>query len=97
MAYFLLICHGLHGKRRVRHFPYCCVCIRYNVYVFTEPLPSNDRGYPCRHKLMERICEGRNGDGLRFLDVQKIPSFIKIGLANKKLIWGGGCTDERIA
>jgi hypothetical protein len=39
-----LIRHGPHWKRRVQQFFYCCVCIRYSDNVFTEPLPSNDRG-----------------------------------------------------
>jgi hypothetical protein len=70
MAYFPLIRHGPHRKRRVQHFLYCCVCIRYSGNVFTEPLPSNETGYTCRHRLMERICEGRNGGRLRFRDAQ---------------------------
>jgi hypothetical protein len=36
--------HGLNGKRRVQYFFYCWVCIRFHENVFTDPLPSNDRG-----------------------------------------------------
>jgi hypothetical protein len=39
-----LIWHGPHWTQRVQQFFYCCVCIRYRGNVFTEPLPSNDRG-----------------------------------------------------
>jgi hypothetical protein len=44
IAYFLLIRHVQHSKRRVQQFCYCCVCIRCRGKVFTEPLLSNDRG-----------------------------------------------------
>jgi hypothetical protein len=39
-----LIRHGQHRKRRVQQFFYRCVCIRWHGNVFTEPLPSNDKG-----------------------------------------------------
>jgi hypothetical protein len=39
-----LIRHGQHRKHRVQQFIYCCVCIRCRGKVFTEPLPSNNRG-----------------------------------------------------
>jgi hypothetical protein len=39
-----LIQHRPHIKRRVQEFLYCCVCIRCRGKVFTESLPSNDRG-----------------------------------------------------
>jgi hypothetical protein len=44
ILYFLLIRHGLHVKGRVQQFLYCCVYIRCRGWIFTEPLPSNDRG-----------------------------------------------------
>jgi hypothetical protein len=39
-----LIWHRPHRKWRVQQFFYCCVCIRCRGNIFTEPLPSNDRG-----------------------------------------------------
>jgi hypothetical protein len=39
-----LIRHGPHWKRRVQQFFYCCVCICYRGNVYTEPLPSNEKG-----------------------------------------------------
>jgi hypothetical protein len=39
-----LIRHRPHGKWRIQQFFYCCVYIRYRGNVFTESLPSNDRG-----------------------------------------------------
>jgi hypothetical protein len=36
--------HGPHRKRRFQQFFYCCVCIRYRGNVYTEPLPSKDKG-----------------------------------------------------
>jgi hypothetical protein len=41
IAYFPLIRHKLHKKRRVQQFFYCCLCIRCRSKVFTELLPSN--------------------------------------------------------
>jgi hypothetical protein len=41
IKFFPLIGQGSHRKRRVF---YCCVCIRCRENVFTETLPSNDRG-----------------------------------------------------
>jgi hypothetical protein len=43
IAYFPRYETGPHRKRLVQQL-YCCVCIRSSVNVFTEPLPSNDRG-----------------------------------------------------
>jgi hypothetical protein len=48
IAYFYLIQHGLHRKGRIQQFFYCCVFIRCRRNVFTEPLPSNDKGYTYR-------------------------------------------------
>jgi hypothetical protein len=42
IAYFSLIPHAPHRKRRVQQLFYCCMCIRYRGNVFTEPLASND-------------------------------------------------------
>jgi hypothetical protein len=39
-----LILHGPRRKGRVQQFFYCRPCIRYCGKVFTEPLPSNDKG-----------------------------------------------------
>jgi hypothetical protein len=53
-----MIRRGPHRKRHVQHFLYRCVCIRFQVNVFTEPLPSNDRGKNVQtHRLMEGIYE----------------------------------------
>jgi hypothetical protein len=41
IAYFPLVGHRPHRKRRVQQFLYC-MCIRCRGNVFTEPLPSND-------------------------------------------------------
>jgi hypothetical protein len=43
IAYFLLIPHGPYRKRRVQQLFYCYVCTRLG-NIFTQPLPSNDRG-----------------------------------------------------
>jgi hypothetical protein len=37
--------HAPHRKYGVQQFFYSCVCIRCSGNVFTEPLPSNDRGH----------------------------------------------------
>jgi hypothetical protein len=42
IAYFRLIRHGQHRKRRVEQF-YCCVYILCRGNVFTELLPSNNK------------------------------------------------------
>jgi hypothetical protein len=39
-----LIRNGLHRKRRVQHFFYCCVCTLCRRKVFIDPLPSNGPG-----------------------------------------------------
>jgi hypothetical protein len=44
IVYFLLIWHGPHRKRSLKQFFYCCICVRCLWNVFTEPLPSNDKG-----------------------------------------------------
>jgi hypothetical protein len=60
MAYFPLIRHGPHRKRRVKQVFYYCVCIRCCGNVFSEPLPSNDRGLHIQtHRLMGGIYEVR--------------------------------------
>jgi hypothetical protein len=41
---FPLVRHEPHIKRRVQQYFYCCVCIRCRGNVFTEPLPSSDKG-----------------------------------------------------
>jgi hypothetical protein len=48
IAYFPLIGHGPHIKRRVQQF-YCCVRICCSGNVFTEPLPSNDNRDTYKH------------------------------------------------
>jgi hypothetical protein len=62
IAYFPLIRHGPHIKRRVQQFYYRCVSIRFHGNVFTEPLPSNDSGihihtHTHTHTLMGGIYE----------------------------------------
>jgi hypothetical protein len=57
--------HWPHTKLCVQQFFYCCLCILYRGNVFTQPLPSNDRGYAYRHTLMGRIYEVRRWDALR--------------------------------
>jgi hypothetical protein len=42
IAYFLLIRHGSHRKRRFQQFLYCCVCIRCRGSVYIKPLPGKD-------------------------------------------------------
>jgi hypothetical protein len=44
ITYFPLIRHEPHTKRCTKQFFYCCICIRCRGNVFSEPLPSNDRG-----------------------------------------------------
>jgi hypothetical protein len=48
-AYFPLIRHGPHRKRRLQQFFYCCVSIYCRGNIFTEPLPVMIAGYTCRH------------------------------------------------
>jgi hypothetical protein len=56
----------------VLQFSYCSVCIRGRGNVFTEPLPSNDRGiYIQTHRLMTGIYEVSRSDGLRYHDIHK--------------------------
>jgi hypothetical protein len=60
IAYFRLIRHGPHRKQRVQQFFCCCVCFRGRGKVFTEPLPSNDRGIHIQtQRLMGGIYEVR--------------------------------------
>jgi hypothetical protein len=85
MAYFNLIRHGPHGKRHVQQFFYFCVYIRSRGNVFTEALPSNDRGKNIQtHRLMGGIYEVavEMGPGATIC----IQSFIKIGSGIQKLI-----------
>jgi hypothetical protein len=44
IAHFPLIRHRLHTKRWIQQLFYCCMCICCCCNVFTELLPSNDRG-----------------------------------------------------
>jgi hypothetical protein len=44
-----LIRHGPHRNRRVQQLFYGCVRIRFGGKNFTQPLPSNDRGYAYRY------------------------------------------------
>jgi hypothetical protein len=47
-------------KRRLQQFFYFCVCIRCRGNVFTQPLPSNDRGIHIQtHRLMGGVYEVR--------------------------------------
>jgi hypothetical protein len=45
ITYFPLIRHGPHRKLRVQQYFFCCSCICCRGNVFTEPLPSKDRGH----------------------------------------------------
>jgi hypothetical protein len=71
IAYYDLIRHGPHKKRRVQQFC-CCVCIRCRGNVFTDPLPSNNTGIHIQtHWLMggTSIYEARRWNGLRCRDI----------------------------
>jgi hypothetical protein len=59
IAYFPLIRHKPHRKGRVQQFIYRWVFIRCGGNVFTEPLPSNDRGMHIDTKTYERDSWGR--------------------------------------
>jgi hypothetical protein len=52
IAYFPLILRGPHRKGRVQQLFYCYVCVCCRGNVFTEPLPSSDKGIHIRtHRL----------------------------------------------
>jgi hypothetical protein len=53
ISYFHLIRRGPQGERRVQLFFYC-LFIRYRGNVFTEPLPSNDRGIHIETETVRR-------------------------------------------
>jgi hypothetical protein len=81
IAYFPLIRHGSHRKWRVQQFLYSCVWIRCRCNVFTEPLPSNDRGFHIQaFKLVGGIYEVGRWDGLRCHDIFAILSDYRRGL-----------------
>jgi hypothetical protein len=87
IAYFPLI-HQPHRKRRVQQFFYYCVCICCRGNVFTEPLPSNDRGIHIQAywwKGFMKYAEEMGSGAMIY-----IPSFIKIGSGIQTLIGGGG-------
>jgi hypothetical protein len=48
IADFPLIRHEPRRTQRLQQFFYCRVCIRCRGEIYTEPLPSNDRGYTYR-------------------------------------------------
>jgi hypothetical protein len=88
---FPLIWNGLHRKRLIQKLFYCCMCIRCHGSVFTEPLPSNDKGLHIQHTdwwewFMKYATEMGSGA------IIYIPSFIKLGSGIQKLIGGGGDT-----
>jgi hypothetical protein len=69
IAYFTLIRHGPHRKRRIQTFFYCCMCICCRDNVFTKSLPSRDRRiYTQTHRLMGGIYDARRRDGFRYHD-----------------------------
>jgi hypothetical protein len=72
-AIYYLMQHGPHGKHRVQHFFYCCVCIRYCGNVFTELLLSKARGKTHRQ-------QGYRISLLLFIFFQNKRSWIKGGL-----------------
>jgi hypothetical protein len=41
---YSLIRHGRHRKLRVQNSSYACLCVRCRGNVFTDPLPSKDKG-----------------------------------------------------
>jgi hypothetical protein len=93
IVYIPLIKHEPHGKRCVQQLFSFCMCIRCRGNVFTEPLPSNDRGYTCRHTdwwevFMKYAVEIDSGAMIY------IPSFINIDSVFRKLI--GGYTDSMV-
>jgi hypothetical protein len=58
ISYFPMIRRGPHIKWRVQRFFYSCLCIHCRGNVFTEPLPSNDKGINIHtHRLMGGIYE----------------------------------------
>jgi hypothetical protein len=57
IAYFPLIRYESHRKRSVQQFFYRCVCVRCCGNLFTEPLPSNDKGDT--HKDKQTLRESR--------------------------------------
>jgi hypothetical protein len=64
IAYFPLIRYGPHIKR-LQQFSYCCVSIRCSGNVFTEPLPSKERGiHILTHSPTGGIYEVRHSGGL---------------------------------
>jgi hypothetical protein len=87
ITYFTFI-QGPHRKRRVQQFFYCCVCIRCGGnFFFTEPLPSNDRGYTCRHtdcwEGFMKCDADMDSEALQSTPVQPTQRY-----------WGGGFTDS---
>jgi hypothetical protein len=60
-VYFHLIRNGLHRKRSIKQFIYCCVCVRCRGNAFTEPLPSNDS----EDALTDPGTDGRDFEVLR--------------------------------
>jgi hypothetical protein len=65
IAYFSLIRNGQHRKRRLQKI------FRCSGNVFTEPLPSNDRGIHIQtQRLMGGVYEARRSDGLRCYDIR---------------------------
>jgi hypothetical protein len=63
-----LIRHGPHWKRCVQQFFYCCVRVLYRGNIFTEPLPSNDRGIHIQTDRRDFFKLGR-WDWLRCRDI----------------------------
>jgi hypothetical protein len=69
IAYFPLIRHESHRKRRLEQFFCCCVCICCHGNVYSEPLPSNNRELHIQpHRLMGGTYKERRSDGLRCHD-----------------------------
>jgi hypothetical protein len=86
---FPLIRHGPHRKRRVQQFSYCYTCIICRGNVFTEPLPSNNRGIHTQTQT-----DGRDLWSAP-LKWAQAPSFIKTGSSIRELIGGGFQTYRR--
>jgi hypothetical protein len=88
IAYFSLIRHGPHRKRRFQKFFCCCLCIRSRSNVFPRRYLATIAGYTYVYGQDYgrdlRSTAFEMGSGAMIY----IQSFIKTGLAIQKLMWG---------